>query len=72
MSDLSPRPRSRTSRREREQRAYVLTLATGGLAVIAVVGLLLAIFGVVGLGLPVLAGLLAVVCGVVLRRMFGS
>jgi len=43
-------------------------LATGGLAAIAVVGIVLAIAGVVGGGLPVLAAILAVVCGLLLRR----
>jgi Flp pilus assembly protein TadB len=67
MADLDRRP-NRTPRRQREQRAYALTLATGGFAVVAVVGLLLALFGVVGAGLPLLAAVIAVVCGFVLRR----
>lgn len=69
MSDIARRPPSRTPRRVRQQRAYGLILATGGLSVVAVVGLLLAVVGVVGFGTPVLAAILAVVCGVVLRRV---
>ena len=48
MADLERRSPSRLSRRQREQRAYRLTLATGGLSVIAVVGIVLAIAGVIG------------------------
>jgi Na+/H+ antiporter NhaB len=69
MSDLARRPNSRPSRRVRQQRAYSLVLATSGLGVIAVVGLLLAVVGVIGFGIPVLAGIAAVACGVILRRM---
>ena len=36
MADLEPRNRPGPSRRQREQRAYYLVLATGGLAVLAV------------------------------------
>jgi hypothetical protein len=68
MADLERRSPSRLSRRQRERRAYQLTLATGGLAVIAVVGIVLAIAGVVGGTIPVLAAILAVVCGLLLRR----
>ncbi|HEX7289586.1 MAG TPA: hypothetical protein VF250_00540 [Conexibacter sp.] len=68
MADLERRSPSRLSRRQRERRAYQLTLATGGLAVIAVVGIVLAIAGVIGGTIPVLAAILAVVCGLLLRR----
>ena len=70
MADLE-RSRSRTPRRQREQRAYQLTLATGGLAVVAVVGFVLALIGIVGYGLPILAAILAVVSGLLLRRTLG-
>ncbi|MEA2264709.1 MAG: hypothetical protein QOE27_292 [Solirubrobacteraceae bacterium] len=69
MSDLARRPRSRTPRRVRQQRAYALVLATGGLGAVAAIGILLALFGVVGFGTPLLAAVAAVVCGVFLRRM---
>ena len=59
------------TRRQREQRAYQLTLATGVLTVAAVVGFLLAVVGVVGFGLPILAAILAVVAGLLLRRTLG-
>ncbi|MGI8802885.1 MAG: hypothetical protein ACR2KV_12025 [Solirubrobacteraceae bacterium] len=68
MSDLARRP-NRLPRRVRQQRAYALILATGGLGVIAVVGILLAVVGVIGFGTPLLAAVAAVACGVVLRRM---
>ena len=68
MSDLERRSGSRPSRRQREQRAYRLVLATGTLSVIAVVGIVLAIAGVVGGTIPFLAAVLAVVCGLLLRR----
>jgi hypothetical protein len=61
----------RPSRRQREQRAFQLTLATGGLTVVGVVGLVLAIAGVLGAGLPILALVLAAVCFFLLRRTLG-
>ena len=67
MSDLEPRGR-RLPRSAREQRAYRLVLATGVLGAVAVVGFVLAIFGVIGAGIPFLAAALAVVCGLLLRR----
>jgi hypothetical protein len=67
MSELE-RSRSRLPRRAREQRAYRLVLATGTLGVVAVVGFVLAIAGVIGAGLPFLAAALAVVCGLLFRR----
>ena len=59
------------SRRQRENRAYQLTLATGGLAVVSVVGIVLAIAGVLGWSLPIIAAILAVLCGLWLRRTLG-
>jgi hypothetical protein len=72
MADLERRSPSRLSRRQRERRAYQLTLATGGLTVVAVVGIVLAIAGVVGGTIPVLAAILAVVCGLLLRRTLNA
>ena len=69
MADLEPRNRSGLSRRQREQRAYYLVLATGGLAVLAVVLVALAVAGVTGLGPADLAAVLAVLCGFALRRV---
>jgi hypothetical protein len=67
MTDLSPRP-NRTPRRTREDRAYKLVLAGGTAGVVAVVTLVLAIVGIVGFGIPVLAAVVAVLCGWMFRR----
>jgi hypothetical protein len=68
MSDIERRPSSRPSRRHREQRAYRLVLATGGFGLLAVVGIVLAIFTSFGAFWPVVFAVLAVVCAVMLRR----
>ena len=57
----------RLSRREREKRAYSLTLVSGGATVAAVVFLVLAVVGVIGLGWAFLAALVALAAGFVLR-----
>ena len=67
MTDLSPRP-NRSPRRAREDRAYKLVLAGGAAAFVAVVTFVLAIVGVMGFGVPVLAALVAVLCGWLFRR----
>jgi len=56
------------SRRKREQRAYYLVLATGGLAVAAVVVLVLTIVGITNFGLFLLLAVLAAIAGFLLRR----
>jgi len=68
MNELDRPGRSPLSRRTREDRAFRLVLATGGLGTVAIVGFALAIFGVIGAGLPILAAVLAAVCGFLLRR----
>jgi hypothetical protein len=68
MSDITPRPNRTPSRRSREDRAYKLVLAGSAAAVIAVVTFVLAIVGVMGFGIPVLAALVAVLCGWLFRR----
>ena len=68
MTDLSPRPSRTPSRRAREDRAYKLVLAGGAAAVVAVVTFVLAIVGVMGFGIPVLAALVAMLCGWLFRR----
>jgi hypothetical protein len=68
MTDLSPRPGRTPSRRSREDRAYKLVLAGGAATVIAVVTFVLAIVGVMGFGVPVIAALVAVLCGWMFRR----
>jgi hypothetical protein len=71
MSELTPRPSRRPSRRSREQRAFQLAVVGGAAGVVAVVGLILAIAGVVGGWLPVLAIVVAVACVVLFRRTVG-
>jgi hypothetical protein len=67
MTDLSPRP-NRTPRRVREERAYKLVLAGGAAAVVSVVTFVLAIVGIIGFGVPVLAAIVAILCGWLFRR----
>jgi type IV secretory pathway TrbD component len=71
MSDLERRPGRGMSRRKREQRAYYLVLASGGLAVAAVVVLVLWIVGAASFGLFLILAILAAVAGYVLRRTLG-
>jgi hypothetical protein len=68
MTDLSPRPNRTPSRRQREDRAYKLVVAGGAAAVVAVVTFVLAIVNVMGYGIPVLAALVAILCGWMFRR----
>lgn len=68
MSDLQRRSGTRLTRKQREERAYRLTLATGGFAVVAVVTLVLALVTSFSMGIPVIAIVLAVVSGLLLRR----
>ena len=68
MSDITPRPNRTPSRRSREERAYKLVLAGSAAAVIAVVTFVLAIVNVLGFGIPILAALVAVLCGWMFRR----
>jgi hypothetical protein len=68
MTDLSPRPNRTPSRRSREDRAFKLVVAGGAAAVVAVVTFVLAIVGVMSFGIPVLAALVAVLCGWLFRR----
>jgi fatty acid desaturase len=68
MSELSRRSGGPPSRRSREQRAYRLVTAGGVAAAIAVVTFVLAIAGVMGFGIPVIAAIVAVVCLLFFRR----
>ena len=68
MSDLERRSGSRPSRRQREKRAYNLVMAGGVLSLVFVVGAVLAILGVIGWNIPILAAILAVVCALLFRR----
>ena len=69
MNSLEPRRGSRLSRSQREQRGFQLVLAGGGAAAVAVIGFALAIFGVIGFGLPLVALVVAVICAVLFRRL---
>ena len=70
MSDLTRRP-NRTPRRAREQRAYQLVLAGGTSGAVAVVTAVLAIVGVIGWSLPLLAAVIAIACALLFRRTVG-
>jgi len=69
MSSLEPRRRSGTSRRQKEQRGYQLVVVGGGAGVVAAVGAMLAIIGVIGWGLPLVALVVAVICAFMFRRI---
>jgi len=68
MSDLEPRRSSSPTRKAREDRAYKLVLATGGLAVLTIALIVLAVVGIVGGGWAIITALLAVASGLLLRR----
>ena len=68
MSDLERRG-GYTPRRTREQRAYRIAMVGGGASVVAVVGIVLAIAGVIGSGLWIAAAVVAVICFVLFRRI---
>ncbi len=65
---LTPSSGGPPSRRSRERRAYQLVLVGGTAGVIAVVGFILAAVGVMGFGIPFIALIVAVVCGLIFRR----
>jgi hypothetical protein len=67
--DMTRRSGGPPSRRAREKRAYQLTVGGGVAGAVTVIGGLLALFGVIGWGLPLVAALIAIVCFFMLRRM---
>lgn len=67
--DLTPRRRSGLSRSQREDRGFRLVVIGGAAGVATVIGALLAIFGVIGWGLPLLAAAVLAVCAFLFRRM---
>jgi Flp pilus assembly protein TadB len=71
MSSLEPRRGSGMSRRQREQRGYQLVMVGGGAGLVSVVGFVLAIAGVIGYGLPLIALVVAVICIFLFRRLVG-
>jgi hypothetical protein len=66
--DLTRRSGGPPSRRQREKRAYQLAVGGGVGAAVALIGGVLALVGVIGWGLPVLAAIIAVVCYLLFRR----
>jgi uncharacterized membrane protein YjjP (DUF1212 family) len=68
VSDLTPRPSSRMTRAQREQRAYRLTLATGGAGLATVAVLVLAFFGIGSFGAAFVLALLTAGLGFGLKR----
>jgi hypothetical protein len=70
MADLQKRG-GYTPRRVREQRAYRLVVAGGVTGTVGVVGLVLAIAGVVSAGWPILLLIVAALCVVGFTRMTG-
>jgi putative flippase GtrA len=65
---LTPSSGGPPSRRSRERRAFQLVLVGGTAGVIAVVSFILAAVGVGGFGIPFIAAIVAVVCGLIFRR----
>jgi hypothetical protein len=68
MSDIERRRGSRLTRKQREERAYRLVLATGVFGLIGVAGILLAIITSFGAGWPILSLIIAAICFMMLRR----
>ena len=71
MSQLEPRSGKRVSRKDRETKAFRLVAAGGVAGAVAAIGFVLAAIGVVGFGIPLLAGIIAVICLVLFRREVG-
>jgi ABC-type bacteriocin/lantibiotic exporter with double-glycine peptidase domain len=72
MADMTRSSGGPPSRRSREQRAYRLVLAGGTAGAVAVVTFVLALVGVMGFGIPVLAVIVAIVCVLLFRRTVSS
>jgi putative flippase GtrA len=68
MSDLTPRSGGPPSRRSREQRAFRFAVTGGVAGAVTVVGAVLAIAGVLGWALPLIAAVVAAVCLLLFRR----
>jgi hypothetical protein len=64
--------RSYTPRRAREQRAYRLVLTGGVAGGVGVVTLVLAVAGVMGATVPIIAFIVAAVCVAMFRASVGS
>jgi hypothetical protein len=66
--DLSRRSGGPPSRRSREKRAYQLAVTGGVAGVVAAVSAVLALFGVLSWGLPVILAIVAGICFLLFRR----
>lgn len=71
MADLEKRG-SYTPRRVRERRAYRLAVTGGVAGAIGVVSLVLAVAGVIGAGLPIIALIVAALCAFGFVRTVGA
>jgi hypothetical protein len=71
VSGLTPSSGGPPSRRGRERRAYQLVVGGATATAIAVVGFVLAAIDVIGFGVPFIAAIVALVCGVLFRRTLG-
>jgi len=71
VSSLEPRSPKRVSRKDREARAFRLVAAGSVFGAVAAIGLVLAVLGIVGFGIPLLSGIVAVICLVLFRRSVG-
>ena len=67
--DLSPRKGSRLSRGQREDRGFRLVVIGGVAGLVTVIGIVLAIVGVIGWGLPFIAAAVLAVCEFLFRRL---
>ena len=61
VADIEKR-RSYTPRQVREQRAYRLVVTGGTASAVGVVTAVLAVFGVIGAGIPIIAFIVAAIC----------
>jgi hypothetical protein len=71
MSDIERRRGSQPTRKQREERAYRLVLATGTFGLIGAAGILLAILTSFSWGWPILSLIVAAICFMLLRRTVG-
>ncbi len=72
MTGMIRRPSGRPPRKQRERRAYQLTVATGAAGLATVVVLVLAVIGVASFGAAFLLALLTAACGYGVKRTLGG
>ena len=72
MSSLEPRSSKRVSRKDREARAFQLVVGGSVAGAVAVIGFMLAVITPLGFTIPLLAGIVAVICLVLFRRSVGK